>query len=193
MGYLMHSRKGSSWKNHKYTGKKIVNGKTVYLYGNSGNSKNEDDYSFEEKDGKYYVNGREVSQEYYTELQYNTRKNVYPSGMKPANSSSSNSDKDKKKKKKTFAERVGKTAHEKLGEAALKAGAAKANYLDAKSDKKAGKFSTYNNRYREYAQKREDYYKTPLGKITKAAKKGGAKIRLAKKWLNKKVSQLRSS
>lgn len=34
---LIHGKPGITWKNHKYTAKKIVNGKTVYFYGNEAN------------------------------------------------------------------------------------------------------------------------------------------------------------
>lgn len=52
---LYHSRKGSTWKKHKYTSKKTVNGKTVYSYSNKGSSKRdynwlEDLLGFDEKD-----------------------------------------------------------------------------------------------------------------------------------------------
>ena len=36
---LVHSVKGSSWSNHKYTSKIFKNGKWFYFYGNSGSNK----------------------------------------------------------------------------------------------------------------------------------------------------------
>lgn len=67
---LYHSHKGSTWKNHKYTGKKTVNGKTVYLYGKSNPSKETPDENSVwtiGEDGKYYIDGKEVSREYFEE------------------------------------------------------------------------------------------------------------------------------
>lgn len=64
--YLLHSRKGSTWKRHKYSGKKIANGKTRYIY-NTGSTKNknynwlEDLYGEDEYDA-YVKTSRELDE-----------------------------------------------------------------------------------------------------------------------------------
>ena len=65
MEYLIHSSKGSSWKNHKYISKYYKNGKPVYVYysktESSGNGSDKTDFTEEIGKGisntfKKYIN-----------------------------------------------------------------------------------------------------------------------------------------
>jgi len=47
---LYHSRKGTTWKSHKYTAKYIKNGKTIYSYGDYKGSESGDDDNTTKKD-----------------------------------------------------------------------------------------------------------------------------------------------
>lgn len=69
--YIVHSRKGSTWKKHKYISKTNKDGKTVYNYGDSNGlddfpSIENDTWEIRE-DGKYYINGEEVPENYFNE------------------------------------------------------------------------------------------------------------------------------
>lgn len=52
--YLEHSAKGSTWKDHRYISKKLVNGKWVYFYNlNSKAGKGEDYWELNDPTGKH--------------------------------------------------------------------------------------------------------------------------------------------